>query len=271
MSELIAALPMYDFEEVRSATDALWSAIAGRLREAGLGNVPTSLVRDVAPPAVWRSPDLLLAQTCGYPLMNGIAGDAIPLARPVYQAPGCEDAGRHCSFLVVRADANGHVLADFRGRVAALNGHDSNTGMNLFRHAVAPHARDGRFFGGLVMTGAHVESLAAVATGRADIAAVDCVSFALLARYRPRAVVGIRVLGRTASGPTLPIITARQRSPAERRTIRRILGSIGVDPALAPVRAALLLEGFVPCDKRTYRRIDGLARQAAAGGYPRLA
>jgi hypothetical protein len=37
------------------------------------------------------------------------------------------------------------VLKEFRGAVAALNAHDSNTGMNLFRAMIAPIAGGRRF------------------------------------------------------------------------------------------------------------------------------
>ena len=67
---MIAGLGMYDWPEVRDATDGLWAAIAGVLREEGFNGVPEKLERGLQPYNLWRSPDLLLAQTCGYPLVD---------------------------------------------------------------------------------------------------------------------------------------------------------------------------------------------------------
>ncbi len=58
---MIAALPMYDRAEVAQANDQLWAAI-----QSILGYGPVTLTRDMDVWDIWQSPDLLLAQTCGY-------------------------------------------------------------------------------------------------------------------------------------------------------------------------------------------------------------
>ena len=88
--------------------------------------------------------------------------------------------------MIRRADDERRELVAFRGSVAAINGENSNSGMNLFRAAIAPIAM-GAFFAKVVATGSHVASLRAVAAGEADLAAVDCVSFALITREQPSA------------------------------------------------------------------------------------
>src|SRR5665811_293725 len=103
--------------------------------------------------------------------------------RDTYGFEGCEGA-KHCSFLIVRRGEAERGLAGFRGARAAINARDSNTGMNLFRAAIAPLAKGHPFFSDVVVTGAHALSFAAVAEGTADIAAIDCVSFGLLRRGR---------------------------------------------------------------------------------------
>jgi ABC-type phosphate/phosphonate transport system substrate-binding protein len=63
-----------------------------------------------------------------------------------------------------------------------------------------------------LQTGGHRLSAAAVAEGRADIAALDAVTFALLQANDP--VVGrLKVLGMTDPTPGLPYITAAGRDP----------------------------------------------------------
>ena len=126
----IAALPMYDFPWVAEANDALWAAVAARLREAGVES-PARLTRAGDPAAQWRDPGLILGQTCGYPYVKTLRDFVALIATPEYAFPGCEGAA-HRSFLVSRARDPRRDLAAFRGGRAALNAWDSNTGMNLF-------------------------------------------------------------------------------------------------------------------------------------------
>jgi len=83
---MIASLPMYDLPELRTATDAWWSGMAAALRRAGIDPVPDQLTRVDSIAAVWRDPNLLLSQTCGYPLVREMADILQPVATPIYDA-----------------------------------------------------------------------------------------------------------------------------------------------------------------------------------------
>ena len=239
---------MYDFPEVRRATDALWGGIARRLP-----GPPVGLTRREDLLAVWTDPDLLLAQTCGYPLVTTLKGRVALVATPRYTAEGCEGAW-YRSAIVVRADDAAQGVADLRGRRCAVNGLDSNSGMNLLRGAVSAFVEGGEmFFGATVLTGAHAASLRAVAQGEADVAAIDCVTWALLGRVRPAAVAGLRVLGWSAASPGLPLITAMGGDVAG---LRAVLEEVAVDPGVAWAREALLLEGFSVLPLSDYDVID---------------
>jgi len=259
---MIAALPMYDFPWTVEANDAFWAEMRDRLRAAGIA-APNTLTRGVALPEVWRSRELLFGQTCGYPYWTGLRDTVEILAAPIYNFPGCEGP-THCSFLVVRADDPRETLAAFRNARAAANSHDSNSGMNLFRATVAPLA-DGRpFFAGVTLTGAHAASLAAVADGAADIAAIDCVSFALLQQGRPSMTAKVRVLGRTPSSPALPFIASRAIPPKTLAALRAALTEAADQPTLG-------LRGVAFPSAETYARVAELEHDAAALGYPTLA
>jgi ABC-type phosphate/phosphonate transport system substrate-binding protein len=256
---------MYDEPAWAAANDALWSAIGGELRAGGLAGVPARLTRDAALPAIWTDPRLLLAQTCGWPLVTGLAERVTLVATPCYALPGC-DGPHHRAFLVVRDDDPATDLAALRGRRLAVNGLDSNSGMNLLRSVVAPLAEGGRFFAGVAVTGAHRASLAAVAAGTADVTAVDCVTFGLLARHVPAALAGLRVLARTPASPSLPFIT-RADTPAMELTLLRtaLAAALG-----HPAARTLGLAGFEILPLAAYDPLLALAQAAARRGYPHL-
>lgn len=126
----VASLGMYDLPHLRQANDRLWTAIAARLRHAGLADVPDRLDRDRPLADIWDDPALLLAQTCGYPLTTRWRDRLTYVATPAYAGEGC-DGDHHRSRFVVRRDDAATCLAALAGLRAAINAVDSNTGMNL--------------------------------------------------------------------------------------------------------------------------------------------
>ena len=261
---------MYDLPELRAATDALWTALAGALEARGFREVPPGLRRDGPLSSMWLDPDLLLSQTCGYPLVRALAGRVEMVATPRYRVPLCQGSW-YRSHVVVRRDASATTLADLAGTVCAVNEPDSHSGMNALRALVAPLAGGKPFFRRVVWTGAHRSSLELVAGGDADVAAIDCVSLALLERALPERVAAVRAIGVTAPCPGLPIITRAGTSAAEIDAMRAALDEVAADPALAGARDALLLEGFEVLPLDVYRRVDELEAEAARLGYPELA
>ena len=155
---LVASLMMYDRPDaVQRANDALWVALRDRLRARGL-NVPDRLDRSGSHESYWLRPDLVFGQTCGYPYMRELKGRVRLVATPVFHYPGGSGA-RRASFIVVREDDPAGSVEDFAGKRAAINDWLSNSGMNLLRITVAPHAKDGRFFSDVIVTGAGDEGI----------------------------------------------------------------------------------------------------------------
>ncbi|WP_378950412.1 phosphate/phosphite/phosphonate ABC transporter substrate-binding protein [Mesorhizobium sp. ANAO-SY3R2] len=143
MSDFIAALPMYDWPELRDQVDAQWAKLCGALRKAGVdapetlvrrnadvpavpGGIRDAVGRVIAPdpstlppdefdlPTLWRHPKLLLGQTCWGPMeTTGLA----PLVRVIGQ-PSYDDVegGRgelYSSAIVMRRSdiASRHAVA----------------------------------------------------------------------------------------------------------------------------------------------------------------
>ena len=264
----VAALPMYDFPWTAEAQDAIWRALAARLRAAGI-DAPAALERGRPLDDVWRDPRLLFGQTCGYPYVTSLGDRIALLATPCYAFEGCQGP-RHCSVLVARRGEAGKALTDFRGARAAVNGAHSNSGMNLFRAAIAPLAGGKPFFSSVVTTGSHAGSLEAIAAGRADIAAIDCVSFALLKRGRPTLTGAVAVVGRSAMSPGLPYIASAHLPSEIVETVRAALAATMADPSLSMARAALGLTETVALQPSDYAAVAAFEREAAALGYPNL-
>ena len=265
---MIASLPMYDVPELAEHTDALWGAIARALAVRGV-RAPAALTRDRE---TWTDPALTLSQTCGYVFTHRLKGAVRLVATPRYAAPGCEGA-RYTSMIVVPRASTARSLEELRGRVAAVNQLESHSGMNVLRHLCAPLADAGRFFGRVEVSGGHRASLERIAAGTADVAAIDCVAHALLARAVPDLLAGTRVLAEVEAPrvPGLPLITRRDLPGEDLGTLREALLDVAEDPALARTRRALLWDGLEVLGEDAYAVLDEMEEGAIARGYPTVA
>ena len=233
---MIASLGMYDFGAAQAANDRLWALIGTGLRGRGL-DAPATLTRgESAYWPAWESPDLILSQTCGYPFRARLHGRVTYVGTPDYGVEGCAP-GHYRSVFVVRDDDPRTTLAAFDGARFAYNEPLSQSGWAAPQtHA----ARLGIRLPPALQTGGHRLSAAAVVDGRADIAALDAVTFALMQGVDP-AATRLRVIAKTEPTPGLPYITASGRDAAP------IFDAVSAAIAAlaAPDRAALHLRGFV--------------------------
>lgn len=265
-----ASLPQYDISSLRAATDAWWAGIAHHMDVVGISDPPRVLTRSADAEADWRRSDLLMTQTCGYPLMMELRGHLRALASPIYACEGC-DGPRYSSAIIVRADDPAEMLEDLRGRRAAANNPNSHSGMNVLRHMVAPLATKGRFFSDVIWSGGHILSMAAVRDDRADVAAIDSVTYALAKREYPDLAKGVRILDWTPPAVSLPYAVRHDASQDLRQAVLAALMAAAADPRLAGCREALLIDGFVASDDSDYQIMPDWAAKAAKMGYPELA
>ena len=236
-------LPMYDPPELHAVVDAWWSGLARAFRAEGVLDVPDRLDRSLSLDALWGASNLLFTQTCGYPLYGTWAGRLRYLATPKHATLGCTHVN-YCSWIVVAANSRAHCLEDLRGTRCSISGRNSHSGYNALRGLIAPLANNGRFFGSVSVSGGHAESLDQLERNEVDVAAIDCVTYALLSRCRPQVIAATRIIGRTADAPGLPYATSTNAAPEDVRRLRAGLFRAFDDPSLRATREALLIDGL---------------------------
>jgi ABC-type phosphate/phosphonate transport system substrate-binding protein len=259
------SLPMYDWPEVRDATDAWALGLARHLRAQGFLEAPLQLLRGDDYSQAWQSSELILSQCCGYHLVHPFAGALTPVLTPHYAVEGCSGPA-YSSFVFVRSADVINTLADLRGRISAINDRESMSGMLALKLVFGPLTDNGKFFAGSIETGAHARSLAAVLRGEADVCAVDPICVALARRHRPELLAGLTEIARSPLVPGLPYVTARHRSPHELARMRQAIAAAFADPELQPARDALFLSGCSPLDRSDYAIIAALERNLESHG-----
>jgi len=222
---MIASLPMYDRAETAPANDRLWARIRDAMRAAGLP-APDALTRGAEDPwPQWTAPDLALSQTCGYPYRSRLHGQVALIGTPDFALAGCPP-GYYRSVFVARADDRRRTLAEYDGAAFAYNDALSQSGWA----APQTHAAGlGLHLSPALQTGEHRLSALAVAEGRADLAALDAVTWRMMHRWDP-AVAALREVAFTDPTPGLPYIAHRGTdAPALHAIIAEAIAAM--DPA----------------------------------------
>lgn len=259
---------MYDGPVAGPAMAAFWQAWRAAIQAAGVDAPPltTSPGSSEELNALWRSQELFISQTCGYPYVTELTAGVRLIATPHYDVPGC-NGPHYSSNIIVHRDASARTIEALAGTTVAINGRTSQSGFNALRAATLPCATAGRFFSATRETGSHSASLAAVAERRADCAAIDCVSFAHIARDTPDLVAEVRTIAHTEPVPGLPFITSTARSDADVEMFRETLRDVLTAPELAEDRGALFLSGMSVMPAAAYEPIRHQIEAAASAGY----
>lgn len=190
---MIAYLPMYDVPANRAAYDRLWEA----LQTFAPGAPPLTACDDLW--AGWQDPDLYLSQTCGLPYRARLHGTVQIVATADHRLDGCPP-GYYRSAIITR-DHVDLAAGDF---TLAVNDTLSQSGW------AAIHDAPGR---AQIVTGGHAASAAAVLDGRADVAAIDALTWRFLQRDWD-GEARLQVQAWTPPTPALPFITSQSQNAA---------------------------------------------------------
>ncbi|MGX5847019.1 phosphate/phosphite/phosphonate ABC transporter substrate-binding protein [Mesorhizobium sp. PL10] len=264
MSELVAALPMYDWPEARGEVDAQWAALRDAFRQKGIDAPRTIVRRNGELPAVpggirdaegklitpdpatlppneldfhkiWLHPALLFAQTCWGPMELGLSSHVQVVGQPSYDAYEGGHGELYSSALVMRAGEGPQVRSPadgkavlpldlIRGKRFTYNSLDSMSGIIALTRDLESAGESLDIFSSRSESGGHRGSIVTVAEGRADVAAIDCESWALAQRFEP-AARKVAVVGWTARRKGLPYITASTTPESVRLIMADVVAS----------------------------------------------
>lgn len=242
---MIANLMMYQRPQLVEAHARFWQVIRKNLGLAGMDS-PQTLSQDAEEFFVWNHPDLVLSQTCGMPYRTWLHDKVQLVGTPDYGLDGCP-AGYYRSAIVVRADDPRADIAAFKDATFAYNQTFSQSGFAAPFWHVKPK---GFWFENRLHVEQHLEAARAVATGRADIASLDAVTWRNIETYEPFAT-GLRVLEWTKPTPGLPLITALS-SDAD-LILTAVAGAI--EELDAQSRSQLGIKGIVRIPKENYMEV----------------
>ena len=240
----IASLAMFPFLPLRPAQTRLWDGVRSRLSFAA-----PELDWEIDPLEACGRDDLLIGQTCGWPLVTELNTKVRVVGTFDVDVEGAAD-GTYCSVLVT---GTGDSLPDVLHRpdlVVAANSSDSLSGWVSLRSVAA---NNGVRLDTATWTGAHARSVEALRQGSAHLASIDAVSWEYLDH------TGLSVVGRGPRIPCLPLVTTGSSSDAVLGELRSALSDAVHDPQLAEACGTLRIRDFLERDLGDFEQIVELA------------
>ncbi len=256
---------------VTPAVEALWQDLLARIGQ--MAEVPLTYMPYPAPQpleTLWARPDLGCVFMCGYPIALKLA-DVVPIAAPIPSAAWAGGKALYRTDLIVRRDSPFQTLEQTFGGVAGWTVDHSHSGFNAFRHHLLAYRTSARpklyaeMRGNLVTARKILDS---VLDGSIDVGPLDAYWHALIAKHLPDLTKDIRVVASTDLAP-IPAFVASQHMPAAQvQRLRESFTSVSSATWFAPVREALLIDGFAAVSQQSFTQTLDWDAEAKAAGFP---
>lgn len=249
----IANLPMYDWPEIEHAHDNLWYSIQKKLNSSGV-DAPKLLYRDDDLFSIWQNEEMLIGQTCGWPFANMLGDCCIPIAAINYDIEDCPPGTYNCVYIGqskkdIRFLKDRETLLE-AGKIA-VNSNISQSGFHVFKEITKLPSDVGVPEDIRLVTGSHRSSIAAVAEGKAQLAAIDTVCFELARAHDPDIVKNVSVLGRSIPKPGPPIVTSKRFKGIIPALLEAL--AFGIYNLSEADQKALLIRGMEPARADNYK------------------
>ena len=206
---------------------------------------------------------------CGLPyvLLRDREAPAVQLlVAPVMKDARYRDQPKYYSDLIVRQGSDIQSIHDLRGRTYVFNETISNSGYNLPRFRLAQLGYAEGFFGKVLRSGSHEESIRMVADGRADASFVD----SLVLEYDLAHGLGVAKEVRVVEsvGPAgIPPVVVSSHVPAElREQLEDVLVHMHEAPEGRRILDQALVARFTHVNDDNYDDVREMAQTAKTAG-----
>ncbi len=191
------------------------------------------------------------------------------VAAPMPADPRYRGKPVYYSDIIVRTDSPYQRIEDLRGRTWAYNDELSNSGYNLPRAFLIRKGLHKGFLGRMIRTGSHEESIRAVATGQADVSAVDSLVLDYERARGSNYARRVRVIHSLGPSGIVPVVASCRMASERFQTVQRALLEMHKDLEGVAILKEARLKAFVPASDTLYddiRRALQTARRAHCEG-----
>jgi phosphonate transport system substrate-binding protein len=222
-------------------------------------------VEDVAWPDRYRLLDegqIHAAWICGLPYVRRVDSGVELLAAPVMAEERYQNRPVYFSDVVVRRDSRFQTFADLRGASWSFNEPGSQSGYNITRYHLATLGETAGFFGRVIGSGAHRQSLRLILEGEIDASAIDCTVLEWELALRPEIGDQIRIIDALGPSPIPPWVVSTAVPTEIRHQLRRLLVGLHEEEHGRSILALGQLARFTAVTDEDYDPIRRMAKEA---------
>ena len=172
--------------------------------------------------------------------------------------------GRHFyhSYLIVNHNSAFQNLRDLRGKTFAFTDPESNTGMLVPTYwLIQQQERPKDFFGKIIYTHSHDNSIMAVATSLVDGAAVHEQIWQYFNHNNPTFTSNTRVIKKSQPFGNPPVVASKYLSSQLKADIQRLLMTMHLDPEGKKILDELMIDRFLHPEDKWYDSIVAMKHE----------
>jgi phosphonate transport system substrate-binding protein len=172
--------------------------------------------------------------------------------------------GKHSyhSYLIVNQNSTFQNLMDLRGHTFAFTDPESNTGKLVPTYwLVQKKERPKEFFGKIIYTHSHDNSIMAVATSLVDGAAVHEQIWEYFNDKNPTFTAGTRIIKKSQPFGNPPVVASKYLSNQLKADIERLLMTMHLDPKGKKILDELMIDRFVQPEDSWYDSIVAMNKE----------
>ena len=209
--------------------------------------------------------DIQMAWICGAPYvrrMDAAAPNIELLVAPVWQGERYQNLPIYFSDVVVQRDSAFQRFADLCGATWVYNEPGSLSGYEVMRAHLVQLGLGADFFGQVIASGAHQQSLQMIVQQQADVAAIDSTVLEQVLRTQPELAEQIRIIDVIGPNPMPPWVITRTLPAEMRAAIRAVLTRMHEEIAGRTLLAQGSVARFVPVVDTDYNAVRGILRES---------
>jgi len=168
----------------------------------------------------------------------------------------------YSAYLIVNKESIFQRLEDLKGHTFAFTDPDSNTGRLVpLAWLAALHTQPETFFGRVIYTYSHDNSIMAVARGLVDAASVDGLIWDYYEKKNSAFTSKTRIIKKSEPFGIPPLVASRQVPPADRERVQNLLFAMHQDPEGKHILTELMIDRFIPPRDEWYDTVRQMEQQ----------
>ena len=207
---------------------------------------------------------------CGLPyvLKQDTAEPKIELLlAPVMKNAKYQNKPIYYSYIIVNKDSAYENFTDLKGSRFVFNDEISNSGYNMPRAYLIEQEQTSGFFGHVTRSGSHEESIRMIASGEADVSAVDSLIYDFDWHSNSKFVQQTRIIKTLGPAGIPPIVISTKTPEIIRNQIKDILLNMNNDPLGKQILEEALVDRFAVVDDNNYNGIREMQKLSEDNNY----